>query len=114
MCNPDEHLHFLSNYLTELSMLDHNMIQFLPSQVAAAAVYLANAMLKRQPWDGTLQHYSTYASHQLRQPIEALNALHQSITGNNQLAAIREKYGHPRFQAVSRIPGVSNLTQWLV
>jgi cyclin A len=52
VCNPDEHLHFLSNYLTELALLDYNMLNFLPSIVAASGVFLANIMLKRQAWNG--------------------------------------------------------------
>lgn len=111
VCNPDEHLHFLSNYLTELSLLDHTMMRYTPSEIAAAAVYLANLMLKRQAWDGTLQHYSTYSPSDISQCVQTLGALHQAITSNSQLAAIKEKYGHTRFQSVSRIPPVANLSQ---
>jgi len=111
VCNPDEHLHFLSNYLTELSLLDHTMMRYLPSEIAAASVYLANLMLKRQPWDGTLQHYSTYCPQDISQCVQTLGALHQAISSNNQLQAIKEKYAHARFQSVSRIPSVPNLAQ---
>jgi cyclin A len=34
VCNPDEYLHFLSNYLAEAALLDNSMLCFLPSQVA--------------------------------------------------------------------------------
>lgn len=97
-------LHFLSNYLTELSLLDYGMLSFLPSVIAAAGVYLANLMLKRQPWDGNLRHFSTYVPSDLSQCVVALAAVHQAVTNSSQLAAIREKYGHARFQEVSRIP----------
>lgn len=111
VCNPDEHLHFLSNYLTELCLLDHTMMRYLPSEIAAAAVYLSNLMLKRQPWDGTLQHYSTYSPQDISQCVQTLGALHQAISNNNQLQAIKDKYGHTRFQQVSLIPSVPNLAQ---
>ena len=114
VCNPDEHLHFLSNYLTELSLLDHTMMHYLPSEVAAAAVYLANLMLKRSPWDGNLQHYSSYAPRDISQCVQSLAALQQAVSNNMQLAAIREKYAHPRFQSVSRIPGIPNIAQYLL
>lgn len=55
VCNPDEMLHFLSNYLTEISLVEYKMLNFLPSVIAAAGVYLANLMLKRQPWDANLR-----------------------------------------------------------
>lgn len=65
VCNPDELLHFLSNYLTEICLLDQGMMCYLPSEIAAASVYLANLMLRRVPWDGNLQHYSTYTPRQV-------------------------------------------------
>jgi len=82
------------------------------TQVAAASVYLANLMLQRPPWDGSLQHYSTYSPRDISMCVQALVTLHQSLMENAQLAAIREKYAHPRFQSVSRIPiaGVSLAT----
>ncbi|KAJ9525418.1 hypothetical protein QJQ45_003183 [Haematococcus lacustris] len=114
VCNPDELLHYLSNYLTELSLLDHSTAMvFLPSEVAAASVYLANLMLKRVPWDGTLRHYSGYCPSDINNCVCALGQLHTVIAGNVQLASIREKYAHPRFQAVSRIAGVPGLSQIL-
>ncbi|KAF5838234.1 A-type cyclin [Dunaliella salina] len=109
VCNPDEYLHFLSNYLAEAALLDNSMLCFLPSQVAAASVYLANLMLQRPPWDGNLQHYSTYSPRDISACVQALVTLHQSLSENVQLAAIRDKYAHPRFQSVSRIP-VTNIS----
>eukprot|EP00798_Chlamydomonas_sp_ICE-L_P005764 gene5764-6061_t len=88
VCNPDELLHYLSNYLTEVSLLDHNMLQFLPSEIAAASVYLSNLILQRQPWDGTLQHFSMYSSKEIRKCVKALAALHQALSQNTQLTAI--------------------------
>lgn len=107
VCNPDELLHFLSNYLTELSLLDYSMLVFLPSVVAASGVYLANLMLERHPWDANLQHYSDYAPSDIKLCVTALAAVHQAVSNSQQLPAIREKYGHPRFQQVSKIPPVS-------
>ncbi len=103
VCNPDEHLHFLSNYLTELSLLDYNMLGHLPSVIAAAGIYLANLMLKRSPWDGNLRHYSGYAPGDISQCVMALAAVHQAVSANSQLAAIRDKYAHVRFHSVSKL-----------
>ena len=103
VCNPDEHLHFLSNYLTELSLLDYNMLGFLPSVIAAAGIYLANLMLKRVPWDANLRHYSSYVPSDISSCVVALAAVHRAVTDSPQLAAIREKYGHARFHEVSRM-----------
>lgn len=105
VCNPDELLHFLSNYLTELSLLDYNMLHFNPSVIAAAGVYLANVMLKRQPWNATLQHYSTYAPADIAQCVIALAAVHQAASTSQSLGSIREKYAHRKFHEVSKLPG---------
>ena len=41
-------LEFLSNYIAELSLLDYSCLRFLPSVVAASAVFLA-AITLQQP-----------------------------------------------------------------
>ncbi|KAG1676515.1 hypothetical protein FOA52_000058 [Chlamydomonas sp. UWO 241] len=107
VCNPDELLHFLSNYLTELALLDYSMLNFVPSVTAAAGVYLANLMLKRQPWDANLRHYSTYIPPDISSCAIALSRVHASIDMSPNLAAIREKYAHPRFQSVSTMAPIS-------
>lgn len=106
MCNPDELLHYLSNYLTELSLLDYSMLHFLPSVIAAGGLYLANLMLKRPPWDSNLRHFSGYLPRDLSQCIIALAAVHQAVTTSQHLAAIREKYGHAKFHKVAQIPPI--------
>lgn len=40
----DSRIHTLSKYLCELSLLDYGMLKYLPSLVAASAVYLARRM----------------------------------------------------------------------
>lgn len=114
VCNPDEYLHYLSNYLTELSLLDYGMLRFLPSLIAAAAVYLANLMLKRQPWDANLRHYSTYMPSDISSCVLALSGVHQAVSSNMSLGSIRDKYRHARFHEVSRIPAVTVSAQMLV
>jgi cyclin A len=104
VCNPDEHLHFLSNYLTELSLLDYNMLGFLPSVIAAAGIFLANLILKRTPWDANLRHFSAYVPADISSCVVALASVHQAVSSSTQLAAIRDKYAHARFHEVSRLP----------
>ncbi|GAX81523.1 hypothetical protein CEUSTIGMA_g8951.t1 [Chlamydomonas eustigma] len=107
VCNPDEHLHFLSNYLTELSLLDYSMLEFTPSVIAAAGIFLANLMLSRTPWDGNLRHYSSYVPADIKLCVTALSSVHLAVGNSTQLAAIREKYAHARFHEVSRLPSIT-------
>eukprot|EP00955_Chlamydomonas_euryale_P093948 364818-Chlamydomonas_euryale.AAC.7 len=104
VCNPDEYLHFLSNYLTELSLLDYNMLKFVPSVIAAAGVFLANLMLGRPSWDANLRHFSAYVPTDIKKCVMALAAVHQAIGSSQSLVAIREKYSHERFLQVGLIP----------
>ena len=40
----------LGKYLMEISLLDHRFMEYLPSQVAAASMYLARKILERGEW----------------------------------------------------------------
>jgi hypothetical protein len=39
-----------AKYLMEISLLDHRFLEYLPSHVSAAAMYMARMMLNRGPW----------------------------------------------------------------
>lgn len=82
------------------------MIAFLPSKVAAASVFLAQVLLRREPWDGTLQHYSTYCPLDFEECTQALVSLHIGVEHNPQLQALRDKYGQQRFLGVSGLPPI--------
>lgn len=45
----------VAKYLMEISLLDHRFMEFLPSHVAAAAMYLSRMMLERGPWVSRFQ-----------------------------------------------------------
>lgn len=82
------------------------MLNFLPSEIAAAAVYLANLILARAPWSPTLEHYSYYTSVQIADCVEALAELHIQVNSRAQggeLTALYDKYSHSKFLCVSRV-----------
>lgn len=53
--NYDIQTRTLGKYLLEIGCLDHRFIEYPPSQVAAAAMYLARLVLERGPW---VSHFS--------------------------------------------------------
>lgn len=55
----------LGKYLMEISLLDHRFMEFMPSHVAAAAMYMARMILDKDDWDATLAHYSGYTEEQV-------------------------------------------------
>lgn len=52
MQTPCVELEFLANYLAELALVEYSFLQFLPSLIAASAVFLAGWTLKESelPW----------------------------------------------------------------
>jgi G2/mitotic-specific cyclin 1/2 len=55
----------LSKYLIEISLVEHRLLSFPPSMLAAAAMWLARLCLDRGPWHANMVHYSGYAQHEL-------------------------------------------------
>ncbi|KAK6927445.1 Cyclin, N-terminal, partial [Dillenia turbinata] len=95
MQEPSVELEFLANYLAELTLIEYEFIKFLPSLIAASAVFLARWTLNQSdhPWNATLEHYACYKSPELKASVIAMQDLQLNTTGN-PLNAIREKYRH--------------------
>ncbi|XP_022731404.1 cyclin-A2-2 [Durio zibethinus] len=95
-------LEFLANYLAELTLLDYNFLKFLPSLIAASAVFLARRTLNQSdhPWNPTLEHYTSYKASELKTTVLAMEDL-QLNTNGCSLNAIREKYKQPKFKCVA-------------
>lgn len=119
-------LAFLASYLCEITLLDYNFLQYLPSVVAAASVFLALLTLSRSPWVGSpkspsLYHLerSTFSPHEqtptleyytkskLQDPVfqRCVRDLHhlQVTVPQGSLRSIYEKYAHKRFESVSQL-----------
>lgn len=57
----DPIVHTLGKYIIEVTMMDLKLYRYLPSELAAAAVYIARAMTHQNPiWTPTLTHYTGY------------------------------------------------------
>lgn len=97
-------LEFLGNYLAELTLLEYGFLPFLPSMIAASAVYLAKITLDSStcPWDATLQHYTGYRPSELGHCVKAIHEL-QRNTDSCSLPAVREKYRQHKFKCVATL-----------
>eukprot|EP01087_Luapelamoeba_hula_P020327 TRINITY_DN6923_c0_g1_i1.p1 TRINITY_DN6923_c0_g1~~TRINITY_DN6923_c0_g1_i1.p1 ORF type:complete len:596 (+),score=91.88 TRINITY_DN6923_c0_g1_i1:366-2153(+) len=98
-------LAFLASYLAELSLLEYSLIKYLPSQLAAASVFLALRSLDREPWTATLAHYTQY---DIQDPVfqQCVHELYAAYTKapTGSLKAVYEKYSEARFKSVARLP----------
>ncbi|GER32167.1 cyclin, partial [Striga asiatica] len=101
---PLAELEFLANYLAELTLQEYSFLKFLPSQIAASAVFLARWTLDQSnhPWNSTLEHYTRYKTTELKNAVSELQEL-QLNTRGCLLKAIREKYKQPKFKCVSTL-----------
>ncbi|CAN1828087.1 CYCA2-2 [Linum perenne] len=102
--DPCVELEFLANYLAELTLVEYNFIKFLPSLVAASAVFLARWTLNQSdnPWNPTLEHYTNYKARELRSTVLVLEDLQLNVS-SCPLNAIREKYRHQKFKSVANL-----------
>ncbi|KAJ6406306.1 hypothetical protein OIU84_009933 [Salix udensis] len=101
---PCVELEFLANYLAELTLVEYSFLKFLPSLIAASAVFLARWTLNQSdhPWNSTLEHYSRYTALELKTTVLALENL-QLNTNGCCLNAIRDKYRQQKFKSVATL-----------
>ncbi|KAK2371451.1 cyclin a2-1 [Trifolium repens] len=98
-------LQCMSSFLAELSLLSQKFEPYLPSRVAASAVFLARWTLdpSQNPWDQSLEEFTTYKAHDLRSVVFDLQALQRRQTEYNLWTRIYNKYSQPKFQNVAAL-----------
>ncbi|XP_068647358.1 cyclin-A2-1-like [Aristolochia californica] len=101
---PSPELEFLANYLSELTLIEYGFLKFLPSIIAASAVFLARWTLDQSdhPWNSTLEHYTDYRSADLKSTVLDMQDL-QLNSKSCLLNAIREKYRQEKFKCVASL-----------
>jgi len=100
---PRSKTELLANYLVELTLQEYPMLQYLPSTISAAAVYLALKTMGQQPWTPELKQHACYTEASLLPCVRDMHALHKNAP-NNSLQAVRKKYAQEKHGAVSGIP----------
>ncbi|KAL8226811.1 hypothetical protein R6Q57_016643 [Mikania cordata] len=100
---PVVELEYLAKYLAELTLIEYGFLKFLPSLIAASAVFLAKWTLDQieHPWNPTLEHYTNYKASELKATVLAM----QDMQLNNEasLQAIRQKYRQKQFKNVATL-----------
>ncbi|KAJ4295759.1 G2/mitotic-specific cyclin [Collariella sp. IMI 366227] len=62
----------IGKYLMEISLLDHRLMAYRPSHIAAAAMYLSRLILDRGEWDDTLEYYAGYSEEEILPVVELM------------------------------------------
>ncbi|GAB2275580.1 hypothetical protein Dimus_010339 [Dionaea muscipula] len=101
---PSFDLEYLANYLAELTLIDYSFLKYLPSLIAASAVFVARWTLDQSahPWNPTMEYYTCYKAQDLQFIATAMQDL-QSNTNSCPLNAIREKYRQQKFNCVANL-----------
>jgi len=107
----DSKVHTLGKYITELSLLDYDLLEYPPSVIAASATYISRAMTRSKTssepiWNDTIEHYTGYTVHEIMPCIEILNELLLNQNANSTYKAIFRKYSSSKVQSVALIPAI--------
>ncbi|KAJ0009774.1 hypothetical protein Pint_33743 [Pistacia integerrima] len=107
---PDLQFEFLGCYLAELSLLDYSCLRYLPSLIAASAIFLSRFTIQPEihPWNMVLQSFSGYKPSDLKECVLAIHDLHLNRRGRS-LPAVREKYMQRKFKLVAKLSSPSEV-----
>nr|XP_043611766.1 cyclin-A1-4-like [Erigeron canadensis] len=101
-------IYYLASYISELSLLEYNMLCYAPSLVAASAIFLARFLLtpSQKPWSSYLTRYTWYQPSDL---LDCVKALHAALVSDRErpnpaLPTIRNKYSQHSYKCVAEIP----------
>ena len=89
----------LSCFLLDGTLQAFNLLDYLPSQLAAAAIYIARRSVGRNGWSPTLLKYAQYSEEEVI-PV-AREILATKNAANPQLKAVTKKYTSHRYGGVA-------------
>ncbi|CAE6349063.1 unnamed protein product [Rhizoctonia solani] len=105
----DDQTRSVGKFFVEIACVDHRLLPFPPSHIAAASLWLARLILDRDPWNGNLIHYSTYREKDLIEPANImLNYMLEPIKHE----AFWKKYASKRYMKVSPYVREWALMRW--
>ncbi|KAJ8604708.1 hypothetical protein CTAYLR_006544 [Chrysophaeum taylorii] len=96
----DRRMVWLASFICERMLQEYSMLKYLPSMLAASAVYIARKNLGRNAWSPTLLHYTQYSEPALRMCLEDMEAM---LTSRTSLQAVKKKYSSEKYGAVAQI-----------
>nr|P13952.1 RecName: Full=G2/mitotic-specific cyclin-B [Spisula solidissima]CAA33513.1 unnamed protein product [Spisula solidissima] len=103
----DANKHTLAKYLMELTITEYDMVQYLPSKIAAAALCLSMKLLDSTHWTETLTHYSSYCEKDLVSTMQKLASLVIKAE-NSKLTAVHTKYSSSKFMKISKLAALKS------
>lgn len=97
----DKRIVQLSCYILDGTLQSYNLLHYLPSQLAAAAVFIARRTAGRNSWSPTLLKYASYREEDIAPVAKAIIA--EKSSSSPELRAVNKKYTSSRYGAVANI-----------
>lgn len=97
----DKTITYLSYFILDETLLCYNLLKYLPSELAAATVYIARKAVGRNGWNPTLLKYADYCEENIIPIARAIMDARESIPSNH--TASKEKYASSKFKRVSKL-----------
>ncbi|KAL0741163.1 hypothetical protein Bca4012_082676 [Brassica carinata] len=98
----DKKVELLSFFIIELCLVEYEMLQYAPSQLAASAIYTAQSTLKGfEEWSKTCEFYTGYTEEKLMECSRKMAGLHHEA-GTGKLTGVYRKYNTSKFGYASR------------
>jgi G2/mitotic-specific cyclin-B, other len=91
----------LSCYILDGTLQSYNLMNYLPSQLAAAAVFIARRVVGRNSWSPTLLTYSDYCEEEILPVARAV--VNEKASANPELKAVIKKYSSTRYGQVANV-----------
>ncbi|KAF5318683.1 hypothetical protein D9619_010678 [Psilocybe cf. subviscida] len=96
----ETHARTIGKYLLEIALVERRLIGYVPSHLAAAALWLARLCLGREEWTSNLEHYTTYSEKEIL-PVAKI-MLEYIITDPIQHESLFKKYASKRYFRCSK------------
>lgn len=95
----DKRMVQLSCYILDGTLQSYNLLHYLPSQLSAAAVFIARRCVGRNSWSPTLLKYAGYTEEEIAPVARAI--LSEKSSASTELRAVNKKYTSSRYGGVA-------------
>jgi hypothetical protein len=92
----------LSCFILDGTLQSYNMLHYLPSQLAAASIFIARKTVGRNSWSPTLLRYAQYREEDINPVARAVLA--EKASASTELRAVNKKYTSSRYGGVANLP----------
>jgi G2/mitotic-specific cyclin-B, other len=91
----------LSCYILDGTLQSYNLLHYLPSELAAAAVFIARRTVGRNSWSPTLLKYAEYREEDIAPVARAV--MSEKTSASPELRAVNKKYTSSRYGSVANL-----------